>query len=309
MKTQLYIISISFLGIVLLYNNVNAGPTLNLLLSGEEEYTLKQGYPLVFDITIVDYFAQSMYSENIARAAEKQKLDSELTAGNITQDVYSEKIEKLDQITLNPTIFGTDEKPWFNDVFFLYSTSDTTWQKLDWQYIPLIIPKSENYVEINQTDIAYLGIGIDPEQTMKIALASYNIKAGILTDNTVTSDKLPDTLWSTPVKLNISGAAGKTTTWSYEARRDLAMYWLRRGEYQKALDDANYLLTQQPKDINALQIKADAFAGLGNILEAIDIFQQAIELFDAKDPQPSCPPDYLIERYQELIWQIGPATE
>ena|GEM_PF-2937985 len=279
---------------------LHAAPVIYLLVDTTNQITIAQGQPIVITAGIADFQAQLDAAENSARKAHLEYLKEQLENDEITEDEFKEKSAELETLSIVSTTFGKSVAPWFEQLIWQYSTESNEWDRLQWETHLLLVPKPEPVAQLDNLGASEAAFGVDPEITNGIRTGNYVIRILL---PPLTTDA--DTLWSNTIEIKIEKTKGPSEEWPFGERLLLAYYWVRRGEYQKALDEVEPLVNKEPTNINALQVKADALAGLGRFEEAADVFLDAIGLFESLEREHSCPPDYLIDRYIEMIDQLG----
>lgn len=284
-------------------NGVGAAPILTLMADGAEHATLAQGQPLVLVVSLADFEAQLAAAENAARKAHLQVLMEQLENGQISESDFEMLSAGLEPLPITSTIAGSPSVPWYDHLLWQYTTDLQTWHDLTWPLQLLKVPLPEPVVTIDDLGMTEVAFGLDPEETSSISVGEYTLRAGL--ESSATQPKTEgDMLWANTIRVTFLSSRGPSEAWPFEDRLWLAFYWLRRGEPQKALDEASALVEEEPGDINAMQIKADALAELGRVEEAIEVFLEAIAVYESQVPRPYEPPDYLIERYLELLKRL-----
>jgi hypothetical protein len=277
------------------YSAVSVGLLANLART----VAIPAGTPLTFQVTVGDFDAQAAISENAARRAETEMLDEDLRDGRITREQYQMRIQRLDTIAYATTTLGSPAAPWYSRIVWQVTAEEGS-PVSGWERHLMRMPPVDSVVVLDASRIAIAAFGIDPETTQGITPGTYRIRLALLP--TALSPAASDTIWSEPVSIQI--LPPRTQAGSFDERLRLADYFRRRGRDGDALALAQSLLGERPEDLNALEIKGDALAGLGRIDESLATFNQAIVAFETQRGPLSEPPMYLIRRIDELLAQL-----
>jgi hypothetical protein len=263
--------------------------TLNFTAWYQTTLTIQQGEPLVLDVSLLDYGAQSRATENQARALELEQLQALRDSGTITSQVYEDRAKTLQPLPLGSTTVGTTGKPWYEEVTFEMETGGG-WVAVPWAMQLLNIPKAEPQVTIDDVKVAIAAFGIDPSVSGGISEGTHRLRAKYAPGTGIESQVIE--IRFVQAKAN--------SEWTPAQKLRLGRYWWMRGDHEKSLAVADELLAENPLNIDALAIKGNALAGLNREAEAVGVFQTAIDQYYVQFPDAYEPPDYLIDRWIEL---------
>lgn len=284
---------------------MDAKLALNLRFNDSSRATLRTGDPCIASVSIVDYEAQTRQSEVIAGRMELDDLRRMQAKGEVQQSQVDARASQLNLDLPETTVVGSAESPWHTRLVWQIRTASGEWTPMKWARALLVIPATQPVASIGAIDVVDAAFGFDPSVTAPISPQSYSIRVGYpLGTATVEARKgaqpVLDTIWSNTVDLTVVRAPSKGRRGTYDDERFLALYWLRRGEFARALDMAQGLLRQRPDDVSMLEIMGDALVGLGRPAEAAAAYQRGIEIYYARRPRPYEPPDLLIDKLNSI---------
>jgi len=280
--------------LLLFLNGLHAQDTfppmnVELLINNSMNLTVKQGFPLVFDITISNESARDL---KIARTIFEDEI-------NDAPDSVQFKIDSL----LAEATFRDENHSWDELILFTVKTPNN--EVIDLRSKLHYLSQENNKAILqNGSDIVRISYGLDPEDSVIFKQSKYIIKVGLRKYH---SNEHLASLWSNQVKLKVKLTGIKSTSQlADEKKYFIFSYFLARKRCSDAREIANSFGSTIFTPSELLILQADLYECEGDIIKALDYLNKALDIIIEENKYD--PPDLLwdrIEYLQKLIYKGG----
>ena len=294
-KSLLYTSIVFLLCLIFVATQAQKTITINLKVNEEQEATVFQNEPVLFDIAVSNKRAEVNERWNKAADRRLDEMKELLKQGQIKQEDYDKEktlIEK-NKRSIDVTTLGSETSSWASGISWkIMNTANRNVVVLPIKLMKRPDPGGKAVLDADGYYMASFGIG--PEELKSVAPGTYAIEVSV------------NNLLSNAVVLKVeNGMMSETMANSEAMLLRLGIYYWHAEDAARTIQYADKILAKKPTSLDGLSLKGDGQVLQQSYLPALETYNKAVKEYYKQNGAGSEPPEYLLSMIGMVKEKLG----
>ena len=294
-KSLLYTSIVFLLCLIFVGTQAQKTITINLKVNEEQEATVFQNEPVLFDIAVSNKRAEVNERWNKAADRRLDEMKELLKQGQIKQEDYDKEktlIEK-NKRSIDVTTLGSETSSWASGISWkIMNTANRNVVVLPIKLMKRPDPGGKAVLDADGYYMASFGIG--PEELKSVAPGTYAIEVSV------------NNLLSNAVVLKVeNGMMSETMANSEAMLLRLGIYYWHAEDAARTIQYADKILAKKPTSLDGLSLKGDGQVLQQSYLPALETYNKAVKEYYKQNGAGSEPPEYLLSMIGMVKEKLG----